>query len=89
VLIPINAGAGGLTLPGPPGDSVVDPTTAANLVGQAGAHEAGHALGLDPAAGLADFCDPTNLMHKQLPVGTMLTDVQCRRIQETLGSYSG
>lgn len=89
VLIPINAGAGGLTLPGPPGDSVVDPTTAANLVGQAGAHEAGHALGLAASEGLSDFCDPTNLMHKQLPVGTMLTDVQCRRIQETLGNYSG
>lgn len=48
-----------------------------------------HALGLAASEGLADFCDPTNLMHKQLPVGTMLTDVQCRRIQETLGNYSG
>lgn len=89
VLVPINAGAGGLTLPGPPGDSVVDPNTAAGLVGSAGAHEAGHALGLGAAAGLADFNDPANLMHKRLPVGTTLNAAQCRKIQETLGSYRG
>lgn len=82
VLIPINAGAGGLTLPGPPDDSVVEPTTAANLVGQAGTHEAGHALGLDPSQGLSDFCDPTHLMHKQIPVGarcSFLAHCRCRR----------
>lgn len=88
VLIPINAGGGGLTLPGPPGDSVVDPVA---LGANTGAHEAGHALGLtarDP--NLAHGPDPNNLMHAPTTAAsTMLTDVQCRKIQETLGSYSG
>jgi hypothetical protein len=89
VLVPINiGGVGGLTLPGPPGDSVVDPVALGNLTGQAGAHELGHALGLSAADGLADINDPTNLMHKQLPVGTKLSPEQCKKIQETLGSYS-
>ncbi|HUE95862.1 MAG TPA: hypothetical protein VMN39_04355, partial [Longimicrobiaceae bacterium] len=81
VLIPINAAARGLALPGPPGDSVVDPVT---LGTNTGAHEAGHALGL-----LAHSPDPNNLMYS--PTGattTMLTAEQCRRIQETLGNYS-
>lgn len=87
VLVPINANALGLTLPGPPGDSVIDPTRSGTHTGKTGAHELTHALGLDGALG--DLNDPTNLQHFQRPVGTKLTAEQCKKIQQTLGSYSG
>jgi hypothetical protein len=86
VSVPVPGGTGqGQTLVGPPGTSVMDPT-AATSGNRVGAHEVGHALGLNGAHASANG-DSNNLITALQPHGTQLTAEQCKTVFQNIDSY--
>ena len=86
VAVPVPGGTvQGNTIVGPPGTSVIDPT-AATSGNNVGAHEIGHALGLN-GSHASSAGQTNNLMNPIQPHGTELTPEQCRTIFENLKNY--
>lgn len=89
-MLPFNAGGTlkGLTGVGPPGTSALDPSVVGSRR-NVGAHEVGHALGMNSSHASAGG-DPDNLMVNPNPPvhGDELTDGQCKTIWQNIDSYA-
>ncbi len=84
-MVPFNVPTGeqGWTNVGAPGNSALDPVTLPT-VPNVGAHEIGHALGLNHASAGGAV---GNLMHSPQPHGNQVTPAQCQTIFQTLANY--